>query len=315
MSNITSGLIESLTGVQISGCQQNGQVQVFHLRWSGSGEVKYATLDEALAAKWIDVTEVNESGQVPNLKIVNRSEHMVFIMAGEQLVGGKQNRVVNASMMIPSRSEMPLPVTCVEQGRWGYRNSTFSSGRSSSQRKLRAMMSKQVTTSYKRVKKPVAEQQAVWDEVFRTLDATDSRSASFALEDVFLKYEKDMEEATSKFPTPTDCHGTLFVINGQIAGLDLFDKPETLQKLWPKLIKSSIVESLEPSDNVACLKTEEEIWAWLKSAKGAKIDSFDSPGVGKDIRIEGEGVEGATLVVDEHPIHMELFPRPESSAP
>lgn len=41
MSNITSGLIESLTGVQISGCQQNGQVQVFHLRWSGSGEVKY----------------------------------------------------------------------------------------------------------------------------------------------------------------------------------------------------------------------------------------------------------------------------------
>jgi len=311
MSNTAAGLVENLMGIQVSGYHQNGPVQVFHLRWPGSSEVKYATLDEALAAKWIDVTEINEGGQVPNLKIVNRSEHMVFIMAGEQLVGGKQNRVVNASMMIPPRNEMPLPVTCIEQGRWGYKSSTFSSGRSSSQRKLRAMMSKQVTLGYKVANKPVAQQRAVWEEVNRTLNATGSRSESFALEDVFIKYEKDMDEATTKFPTPADSNGALFVINGQIAGADLFDKPETLQKLWPKLIKSSIVESFEASAEAPRFKTEEEISAWLRTAKSAKIESFDSPGVGKDLRIEGEEVEGATLVVDDHAVHMELFPRTE----
>jgi hypothetical protein len=216
-------------------------------------------------------------------------------------------------MMIPPHTEMPLPVTCVEQGRWGYKSSKFGSGRSSSQRKLRAMMSKQVSMGYKRFKKPVAEQHAVWEEVYRTLDATGSRSASFALEDVFSKYEKKLEEATDKFPAPADCNGALFVIHGQIAGADLFDKPKTLRKLWPKLIKSCTAEALEPSAETNGFKTEEEVSDWLRTAKGAKLESFDSPGVGKDMRIEGDEVEGATLVINEEPVHMELFPRTASA--
>jgi hypothetical protein len=64
---------------------------------------------------------------VPRIKIINRSVHMVFVMAGEQLVGCKQNRVVNASIMVPPQSEVPLPVTCVERGRWRYSSSVFSS--------------------------------------------------------------------------------------------------------------------------------------------------------------------------------------------
>jgi len=175
------------------------------------------------------------------------------------------------------------------------------------------MMSKQVTLGYKMANKPVAQQRVVWDEVQRTLSATGSRSESFALEDVFVKYEKEMDEVTRKFSAPADSNGALFVINGQIAGVDLFDKTETLQRLWPKLIKSSIVESFEPSAEATRFKTEEEISAWLRTAERAKIESFDSPGVGKDLRIEGEEVEGATLVVDEHPVHMELFPRTESA--
>jgi hypothetical protein len=110
---------------------EDGAVEIFHLRWPGINGLDYITLDEALEAQCIEVTEFTETGQVPRIKIINRSGHMVFVMAGEQLVGCKQNRVVNASIMIPPHSEMPLPVTCVERGRWGYRSAVFSSAHSS----------------------------------------------------------------------------------------------------------------------------------------------------------------------------------------
>ena len=41
---------------------------------------------------------------------------------GEQLAGGKQNRVLNASILVPAKSELPIPVTCVERGRWALRD-------------------------------------------------------------------------------------------------------------------------------------------------------------------------------------------------
>jgi len=188
MPTQTSGLLDTLKRVQITGHQQDGAVEIFHLRWSGVNGLDYLTLDEALEAQDIEVTEFTETGQVPRIKILNRSGHMVFLMAGEQLVGCKQNRVVNASIMVPPHSEMPLPVTCVERGRWGYRGKVFSSAHSSSHHRLRAMMAGQAAESYRRAGVPSADQAAVWGEVSRKLRTTGSSSSSDALQDVFRNY-------------------------------------------------------------------------------------------------------------------------------
>ena len=303
----TSGLLDTLKHVQFAGRRQEGSIEIFHLRWPGNDGPAYVTLDEALAARWIEVTEFTETGQVPRLKIVNRSEHMVFVMAGEQLVGCKQNRVVNVSMMVPAHSEMPLPVTCVERGRWGYRSSVFASAQTSSHHKLRAMMAGQASRSYREAGAPATDQAAVWREVSRKLETTGSSSSSDALQDVFRNYEKRLEEMMEKLPAPAGCNGAVFVIGGRIAGADLFDKPDTLRKLWPKLVKSCIIDALEPSEQRPGSMAEEEISSWLDAASSARLESFPSPGVGRDVRIEGEDVIGASLVVGEHPVHTELF--------
>jgi len=302
-----SHLLDTLKRVQLAGRQQDGSVEIFHLRWPGTNGLDYATLDEALAAQWIEVTEFTETGEVPQIKIVNRSEHMVFVMAGEQLAGCKQNRVVNASIMVPPRSEVPLPVTCVERGRWGYSSSNFSSAHTSSHYVLRAMMVGQAAKSYREAGVPRTDQGAVWREVSRKLGTTRSRSSSDSLQDVFLNLERKLEESVEKFPAPTECNGAVFVIGGRIAGADLFDKPDTLRKLWPKLIKSCTIDALEPSTQSPRAMAQEEISSWLEAAASATLESFPSPGVGRDVRIEGEDVIGASLVVDDHPVHMELF--------
>ena len=311
MPTQASGLLDTLKRVQLIDRQQDGLVEVFYLRWSGIDGLDYVTVDEALEAQWIEVTEFTEEGEVPRIKIINRSGHKVFVMAGEQLVGCKQNRVVNASIMVPPQSEMPLPVTCVERGRWGYSSRSFSSAHSSSHYGLRAMMKMQAARSYRGSSAPKADQVAVWREVSRKLRTMGSSSSSGALQDVFRNYERKLEEAVKKFPAPTECNAAVFVIGGRIAGADLFDKPDTLRKLWPKLIKSCTIDALEPSTLSPGSTAQEAISSWLEAAASATLESFPSPGLGRDVRIEGEDVIGASLVVDNHPVHMELFRRTE----
>src|SRR6266404_1121218 len=85
-------LTELLPTVAVTQPQQAGALQVFGLRWTSGQPFHYTTLDEALAAETLDVTEVTEGGGVPTLKVVNKAEERVFLMAGEQLIGAKQNR-------------------------------------------------------------------------------------------------------------------------------------------------------------------------------------------------------------------------------
>jgi hypothetical protein len=52
---------------------------------------------------------------------------MVLILDGEELVGAKQNRIVNTTILVAAGAEIVIPVSCVEQGRWTYKSDAFSS--------------------------------------------------------------------------------------------------------------------------------------------------------------------------------------------
>jgi len=309
MPSQTFALLDTLRRVKISGHQQSNSLEIFHLYWPVGDGPAYATLDEAINAHWIEIAESTASGQVSQIKIMNLSEHMIFLMAGEQLVGCKQNRVLNSSIMVPPKAEMPLPVTCVERGRWGYSSRAFSSSGTSSYYGLRAMMSGHAYKSYRSTGMPISDQGEVWGEVSRKLDAMGSPSRSDAMQDVYRKYEAKLKELEEKLPAPTDCNAVVFAVAGVVVGSDFFDKKETLQKLWPKLIRSCSLDALErPSPN-ATSASPDDISAWLERAATAAHEPFPSPGLGLDVRIEGEDILGASLMIDDHPIHMELFHR------
>jgi len=307
MKSVPSDVLEKLSSVEIRSIQQAANLQIFGLRCPEGNGLDYMTLDEALLDKVLDVTEVNEGGQVPAIRVANRSERMVFLMAGELLVGCKQDRVLNTSMMVPSKSEMAIPVSCVEMGRWGYRSRKFSSGQTSSHAYLRAILSKETSARYKAKSAPGSDQRAVWAEVARKMGKMGSRSSSGALQDMFRDYGDKLDQVVRSIPSPEGCNGVAFAINGKILGVDLFDKPSTLNKLWPKLIKSYAMDALEYGNVDQKLLHPESAIEWTRSAQSARQEWFDSPGVGQDVRIEGEMLVGAALVVEQQPVHLELF--------
>ena len=97
----------------------------------------YLLIDEALETKKVIVEEISEGGSVPELRMTNFANRCVLIVDGTELVGAKQNRIVNASFLIPPESVTRIPVSCVEQGRWGYKGREFASSRHFSPHRIR----------------------------------------------------------------------------------------------------------------------------------------------------------------------------------
>ncbi len=300
-------LRELLDGVQVAEPVAVNGMQVFGLRWGADPGLTYTTLDEALETGTLEVSEVDEGGSVPEIKVINKGDVMVFLMAGEQLIGAKQNRVVNASMMVPAKGELPIPVSCVEAGRWGYRSRRFRSGGSSSHSKLRRMMSKDIGDSYRKGGRPRSKQGKVWAEIDRKMGKMGSRSDSGALEQAYEDHRGRLDEILDRARVPEDCCGVAFVCDGRLAGVDLFDKPATLKKLMPKLVKAYAIDAMEEA---AAGRPVEPgaVQTWLHVGMEAPSEPFESPGVGQDVRIESKEVAGACLLVDERAVHFELFP-------
>jgi hypothetical protein len=305
-------LNESLLTVQVVEAVQDSGLQVFGLRWHSDSRLSYQTLDEALGAGSLDVAEINEGGSVPTLKVTNKSDLMAFLMAGEQLIGAKQNRILNVSMMIPAASTLSVPVSCVEAGRWHTRSAKFASGGSLSHGMLNKMLSSQTQAGYRAGGTPTSDQQAVWHEVSRKLSAMGSVSPSQALDQVYADHRKRLDDLLARMRPPEDCHGVVFAVAGQIAGADLFDHPETLSKLWTKLVRAYALDAMETGEAAAAPVTTEDVSKWVHAAARAEAESYPSPGLGQDLRLKSDALFGSALVVEQEAVHVELFADPAS---
>ena len=61
-------------------------------------------LDEALQKDYIEIQETSESGSVPELKVLNKCGRKILLLDGEELLGAKQNRILNLSVMVPAKT-------------------------------------------------------------------------------------------------------------------------------------------------------------------------------------------------------------------
>ena len=308
-------LNELVLTVQVLAPQHDSGLQAFGLRWPSESQLSYCTLDELMAGGALDVTEISEGGSVPTLRVTNKSDLMAFLMAGEQLVGAKQNRVLNVSLMVPPSTTVDIPVSCVEAGRWHRRSAKFASGGSMSHGKLRKMMSKQTHLGRRSGGTPTSDQMAVWSEVSRKLLAMGSASPSEAFDQVHQDHAPWLNDLSSRLQAPEGCHGALFAVAGQIEGADIFDQPATLAKLWTKLVRGYALDAMEMGEGEAPLVTTEDGSRWLQAAAGAKTESYPSPGIGRDVRLEATALSGSALVVDEQAVHLELFAEPPTPKP
>jgi len=106
----------------------------------------------------------------------------------------------------------------------------------------------------------------------------------------------------------------VFVIAGRIAGMDIFDKPATLAKLLPKLARAYALDALEEKAEAAEPVAHGAVRNWLDSLAEVPGHVSESPGLGHDVRLRNAQTVGSCLIVDQCPIHLELFTLNDSTA-
>jgi hypothetical protein len=296
-------ILDQLASLRVGVGTAHAGMTVFPVFAASAPALRYRTLEQAIAEGAVEVVE-QASATVPELTLRNKGDMMIFVLDGEEVVGGRQNRIVNASFLIAANSTVTLPVTCVEHGRWHDVSPRFSSGESMPHY-MRLAKHRQVSASLARTSRPLADQGATWDAIAEKQATTGTRSATGALHDIYRSQQERLQAWEQAFPYVPGALGFIIGLGGQITGADLFDQPATAEALWPKLRRSYALDALEVSAGVAIeQKQAEEL---LAGARGARCQVYPSLALGEDARFEGDGVVGGGLVYEETPVHISLF--------
>ena len=302
-----------LSELRLGEPKHHERMTVYPLFGPTSAEPNYSTLKEALDHGHFVVTEVGEEGTVPELKVANNGDLAVLILDGEELIGAKQNRVVNTTMLIIEQKETIIPVTCTEQGRWGYNSPVFADSDIVMSPRIRSAKAAGVTASLRDTGRGMSDQADVWDEIDRLSEDADVVSPSSAMRDVYKAREKDLKAYMDACATEPLQSGLLVAVDGDVVGFDVLSRPEAFGVLAPKLVKSYALDAiLAPTGKITetgGAKPKE----FFETVKRATAQQYDSVGYGKDHRFTGEGLVGSALVHQECVIHMAFF-RSESSS-
>ncbi len=284
------------------------------LRGEGRRRIDYLMAAQAMAAGVFTVTEIDEAGSVPELLALNTSRQMVLLLDGEELVGAKQNRILNTSVMLPPGSRTRIPVSCVERGRWRHVSPTFGVGGYSPAR-LRARKSRQVTASLRQRGRAESDQEAVWNDVEEHLAALGAPSPTRAMRDGLERRRDSLGAYLKALPYPQGARGVVAAINGRFAAADVFDKPETLEAVWPRLVTGYAVDALSRPRKAPPAFSPAAAEVLLEHVGEVECVMFPGIGLGEDWRFEAEDIVGQALLVGGECVHLSVFPSSEASSP
>jgi len=267
----------------------------------------YITLEDALA-RGFTVTEVSDAGRVPELAVENPLGERVLLYDGEELLGAKQNRILNVTVLVEAGSTLPIPVSCVEEGRWSRRSRTFAAAPHAPHPELRRRKAASLDAA------PMARgaaQHAVWDEVSAKAGRMGASSRTGANEDTFRSRASDLKALEGAFPLEPGQSGAVLALGDRLC-LDWVSRPEAFVELWPKLRAGYLLDALERLDRrPATLDSVEGFLAALGAASAARQPSA---GLGDDVRLRGSAVIGSGLELGGELLQLSAFTTDERRA-
>jgi hypothetical protein len=297
---------KALQAVTLGEAQSFENLQITPLLASTPGTADYLTLSEAQELGLAVVTEVSESGSVPTLLLENTADQAVFLLDGEELVGAKQNRILNLTLLVPAKTKMEIPVSCVEQGRWSHRSEEFAPTERTFFSKGRARKAARVSQSLREGGYRDSNQGEVWDDIGEKMAKMEVDSSTHAIADAYEHFSGSVDEYVDAFAASETQVGACFAINGKIRGVELFDVSDTCGKLMPKLIRSYALDAIEERQQTATAGSQ-GIRDFIQAVAAAPADSFKALGEGEDLRIHSNTIAGGALAARERVVHLCAF--------
>ena len=253
------------------------------------------------------VVDELEQASVPTLSAHNPTDRLILVVEGEHFHGGKQNRTVNVDVLIPARTKLDIPVSCLEAGRWG-RKEAYRRGAAFSPRYVRHAVVKNVHKSMRHAGSRQGDQGEVWGAVDNALYAADAASetrAVSAVEHAYSKrpdWSKAVGDLSERGPLPGQC-GIAVTHGGWVVAVELFGAPNLLKAHWSALTRSYLLE--EPR-KPGTPSADRVLWFIRRFALQK---SEDTPGValGVERRVTDDVMVGQALTLDDRTVHASFF--------
>jgi hypothetical protein len=296
LQSITVGAPTHFRGLTIFPLFRNGSV----LREPG-----YTLLEEAIGRGTARITELGAGGSVPELRFENLGETAVLLLDGEELVGAKQNRALNLTILAPAKQVIVIPVSCVEAGRWHAESDTFRPTEHVMYSRARAAKGAQVSLSMAANDSRRSDQSAIWDEIASKSERLDAASPTQAMNAMYDSKAFSLDAYLGAFSWAERQAGVVFACGSGTMGLDLMDHPYTMRTMLPKLVRSYALDAIEaPQAPAAATSGAAEFLARV-----GKSEPLTRPavGMGEDVRLTGEGISGAALWGEQRYIHLCAF--------
>lgn len=304
MNKTLSDLIASLT---IHTPLRHRNLALFPLTGEGAAGADYLILDEALEQGLAHITEVSEAGSVPELAFENDAGRDVLLLDGEELVGARQNRILNISILVGAKQKLVIPVSCVERGRWSYRSREFSSAGRKLYAKARAAKMAQVSRSMETSARRMSDQSFLWQDLAEKRVRMSVASHTEAMGDLYEARGEALAGYGQAFkPVPRQV-GAMFAVDGQVRGVEILDKPDTFARFLAKLVGSYAMDAIDTEQPVERAPSLEEAGAFLAKIGAASAKSFPALGKGEDLRLEGEKLAGGALLAEGRVVHLAAF--------
>ncbi len=243
-------------GYRISAPHTYKNLSIFLIHGKDETKKTMMTLQEAMERK---LFVVYETSNVNELEVENLSKELdVFIQSGDIVKGGKQDRVLAVSIIIPARSgRVKIEAFCVESGRWQKRGNEESGKFSSSDDRI-------VTKELKVAANAARSQQEVWAQVsdaqarlaktvggdVRSGQSASSLQLSLENDKVIATVEEYIRALSRIIDGRSDVIGYAVAINGKLNSADVYASNALFKKLWPRMLKASATEAVAESRGV-----------------------------------------------------------------
>lgn len=268
----------------------------------------YVTSVRALAQGLVRVTEVSPQGSVNHLRVENLSDHFAFFLDGDILVGAKQNRVLNTSLLLAPRSHAVVPVSCVERGRWHFIEPRFHLSPCAAPQSLRALKSQHLAAcAFSPNTAPENNQINVWWHVAHLASVHQVHSPTDNLGDVFEANQARIEEALRTLQHNPAANGLAVWSGNRLLSVDIFNRPDALADYFHRLIRGIFLD-LPPGSLPAATPaaSADQLTAQIEAALATATPPHPGVAAGTERRFDTPDTVGFALEYQNHLVHLNL---------
>lgn len=299
--------LSSLSGVSVGNATTLNDLMFVPLFFATAPRLSYVSLTEALASARVTIGEVDEHGRVSELTLTSTADAPVLGIEGEELMGAKQNRMLNTSILVPAGSSITLPVSCTEAGRWSYTSIHFQSSGYIAPRSVRHRSNWAVTKSLADARGFVSDQSGVWSAVDQFSERHAHQAPSRAMRDVYEARRDALCEQLRQVRIQSEQIGLGVVAEGVCIGLELVSRPEIYSALHERLVASYLLDLPSGLPEGLRRAPEDAVNNMLRDLRAGDAVPHTSPGAGRSFRLNTPFAHGAVLAFEGEVLHLCAF--------